>query len=235
MKFKQWLDKIEEASATKVRPSNISNVDRSALYGLAAQYGHSSTQLPISKGFDNKAVSSVIAGVGSGIGNELTKSGRVFTPPGNLVKFPDLNKEMVMHGTLPLQKPLYKDSSGKMVRIFNSNNYSENMFSKVLPFVPDPANDPRVKKLGDDPATPGKFLSPSAKNIEETEWAKSFTRALILIMIVNDMTQKGLDSKYDLRKAEKKIEEEESGNLICVYSFKPKTKVPDRLKDGDFQ
>jgi hypothetical protein len=108
------------------------------------------------------------------------------------------------------------------------------MFSKVLPFVPDPANDPRVKKLGDDPATPGKFLSPSAKNIEETEWAKSFTRALILIMIVNDMTQKGLDSKYDLRKAEKQIEEEESGNLICVYSFKPKAKVPDRLKDGDF-
>lgn len=234
MKFKEWLDKIEEVATTKVRPTNLSNVDRSGLYGLAAQYGHSSTQLPISKGFDNKAVASVVAGVGSGIGRELEKSGRVFTAPPNIVKFPDLNQEMVMNGTLPLQIPVYKDEYGKRYEIFSSKNYSGNMFSKVLPFVKDPANDPRVRQIGDDPVTPGKFLSPRAKNVEEMEWAKSFTRTLIHIMIANTMVQKGLDSKYDLRKAKLEIEEEESGNLICVYSFEPKTKAPDRLKNGDF-
>lgn len=233
MKFKDWLGKIEEASATKIRPGPASNVDRSALYGLSAQYGHTSTQLPVSKELGNKAVTSVFGGIGSGIGKELEKSGRVFTAPPNLVPFPELNKAIVMHETLPLQIPVYKDDSGKRYEIFSSKNYSGNMFSKVIPFVKDPANDPRVRKVG-EPYVVGTFMSPNNKNLDELEWAKSFTRTLIHIMIANAMVEKGLENRYDLRKAKLEVEEVEDGNFVCVYSFEPKKQVPQGIKDGDF-
>jgi len=227
MRFKEWLGKIEEAT-TNNTPGPGSNTDRSALYGLSAQYGHKGTQVPISMGIDNKAAASLIAGVGGGVGSALNRSGFTVTAPPTLTKFPETKQKLVRNYSLPLQLPYEEDSDRPVV---NTSNSTKNLFMKLGQIIQDkdPKNDPRVRKLGEDPNISGKFKLPDMSDYTQIEEAKVFTRGLIHMVIANQLFEEGMMGKYDLQSPVVEAEGIRDGILICALSFNRLKDIPDSI------
>jgi hypothetical protein len=234
MNFKKWLT-ISEAGTTRVRPSGQSNVDRSALYGLAAQYGHRGTQLPISKGIDNKAVASVLAGIGSGVGAEQEASGFVASPPPQMVPFPTGKKAYLEKGYLPLQIPFIGRQYLPGLKPDGSNTgEGSDITKKVYDQIPVPEQDPRVRTIEDGSSSlSGKFPTPSSfkNDISHYGLSKNFTRSLIKISIVNKMMKQGLHEKYNVLKAKLEQEHIHDDALVCVFSFEPIKTVAQDIDD----
>lgn len=237
MNFKKWLT-ISETGTTRVRPSNASNVDRSALYGLAAQYGHRGTQLPISKGVDNKAVASVLAGIGSAIGKEQEESGFVSAPPPQMVELPSGSRVYLDKGYMPLQIPFVDGAYLPGLHPDNSNSSEgTDITKKVYNHIKFPDQDQRVRTMNDpsDQKISGKFLSPSTlrgnSQINTYGLAKNFTRALIKISLINKMMKEGLHEKYNVLKAKLEQEYIHDDSLVCVFSFEPIKTVAQDIED----
>lgn len=229
MNFKKWLNKIEEASgrATVNRPTATSVVDRSALYGLAAQFGHSGTQLPVSMDYKNKAVTSLAAGIGSSINKEFERSGRNISAPPNIGEFPSAKDKSIRYGMLPLQLPKLTDENGQTYYVISS--FSGDLLSKVSQIMTDPLKDSRVVKIGEK-YTKEKFMAPDMNDYNDVERSKSFTRALIQQIIYLSMSEQD-KSKYNFKKPKVESEAVKDGNLIVVFSF-PRTKdISDEIGD----
>lgn len=231
MKFKEWLGKIEEAN-TKNTAGPGSNTDRSALYGLSAQYGHRGTQVPISRGIDNKGTASLIAGIGSGVGSALDRSGFTVTPPPSLTKFPETRSKLVRNYSLPLQLPYVEGSDRPVV---NTSNSPKNLFIKLGQIIEDkdPLKDPRVRKMGESGNEAGKFILPAMEDYTQREQAKDFTRGLIHMVIANQLFAEGMMDKYDLQNYEQKVEGVRDGVLICALTFKRLNDIPDDIGDQE--
>jgi len=229
MKFREWLDKIEEAGGgTKFTASSSSNTDRSALYGLSAQYGHRGTQVPISWGLNNKGTASLIAGIGSGIGASLDSSGFSATPPPNITPFPNMKEHLVRSYSLPLQLP-YEEGEDRP--IVNTSISYKNLFMKLGQIIQDrdPKKDPRVRQAGDNGSERGKFKLPNANDYTEILRAKEFTRGLIHMVIANQLFEEGMMGKYDLQNPTVENEGERNGMWICALSFKRLNNIPDNI------
>jgi hypothetical protein len=232
MRFKEWLDKIEEAGGVKMTPGPGSNTDRSALYGLSAQYGHRGTQVPLSWGIDNKGTASLIAGVGGGIGAELNKSGFTVTAPPNLTKFPERNSKMVRNYSLPLQLPYLEGEDRPVV---NTSNSTRNLFIKLGQVIQDkdPTKDSRVRQMDGGGNEQGKFKLPDMSDYTQIEQAKVFTRGLIHMVIANQLFAEGMMDKYDLQSPTVEAEGIRDGILICAISFKRLKDIPDGIGNGE--
>lgn len=227
MKFKEWLGKIEEAMTKNIAGPG-SNTDRSALYGLSAQYGHRGTQTPISFGLNNKAMASLIAGVGSGVGSALDRSGFTVTPPPSLTPFPTTQKKLVRNYSLPLQLP-YEE--GEEMPIVNTSNSTRNLFMKLGQVIvdKDPLKDARVRKLDDAGDAKGSFRLPDMNDYAQIEQAKVFTRGLIHMVIANQLFEEGMMNKYDLQNPNVEAEGVRDGILICALSFNRLKDIPDNI------
>ncbi len=231
MNFKKWLENIEEsARGTVNRPTNNSVVDRSALYGLAAQFGHSGTQLPVSMDYRNKAVASLAAGVGSSVNKEFERSGRSIVAPSNIAKMPSFTNKIVKHGSLPLQLPKLIDPKDKEP-FYILNTFNKNLFQKVIAIIPDPISDPKVIKIGEEPSD-SKFILPKEEDFVELEQSKAFTRALIHITIYNLLSEKEKE-RYDIKNPKVEAEGIRDGNLIVAFSFSPRNDIPDEIKNQE--
>lgn len=227
MKFKEWLNKIEEAN-TKNTAGPGSNTDRSALYGLSAQYGHRGTQVPISWGIDNKATASLVAGIGGGIGAELNKSGFNLAAPPSITKFPEMTSKLVRNYSLPLQLP-YEEGSDRPV--VNTSNSTKSLFMKLGQIIQDkdPLQDPRVRQLNDSGRESGKFKLPNMNDYTQIEQAKAFTRGLIHMVIANQLFAEGMMGRYDLQNPTVEAEGIRDGVFICAMSFKRLKDLPDGI------
>jgi hypothetical protein len=232
MNFKKWLENIEEsARGTVNRPTNNSVVDRSALYGLAAQFGHSGTQLPVSMDYRNKAAASLAAGVGSSINREFERSGRSIVTPPNIAKMPSFTNKIVKHGSLPLQLPkIFMNPKDKEPR-YILNTFNKNLFQKVIEIIPDPMRDPRVIKIGEEPSN-SKFILPKQEDFVELEQAKAFARALIHITIYNSLSEEEKE-RYNIKNPKVEAEGIRDGNLIVAFSFSPRNDIPDEIKNQE--
>lgn len=233
MRFKEWLENIEESRGTvKHTPGPSSNTDRSALYGLSAQYGHRGTQVPLSWGIDNKGTASLIAGVGAGIGSALNRRGFTVTAPPSLTKFPEIRSKLVRNYSLPLQLPYIEGSDKPVV---NTSNSPKNLFIKLGQIIEDkdPLKDPRVRKMGESGSEPGKFKLPDFGDYTQREQAKDFTRGLIHMVIANQLFAEGMMDKYDLQSYEQKVEGVRDGVLICALTFKKLNDMPDDIGDQE--
>jgi hypothetical protein len=229
MKFREWLDKIEEAGGgTKFTASSSSNTDRSALYGLSAQYGHRGTQVPISWGLNNKGTASLIAGIGSGIGASLDSSGFSATPPPNITPFPNMKEQLVRNYSLPLQLPYLEGSDRPVV---NTSNSRRSLFLKLGQIIQDkdPLKDPRARKMGDSGNEAGKFKTPDPSDYTQIEQAKDFTRGLVHMVIANKLFEEGMINKYDLQNPSVEAEDVRDGIFICAMSFKRLNDIPDNI------
>ena len=230
MKFREWLDKIEEAGGNvKQVAGSGSNTDRSALYGLSAQYGHRGTQLPISLGLNNKATASLIAGIGSGIGASLDSSGFSATAPPNITPFPTTKNQLVRHYSLPLQLPYEEGEDRPITKVSNSSYKS--LFMRLGQIIQDrdPLKDPRVRQAGDDGSEGGKVRLPNKNDYAEMLQAKEFTRGLIHMVIANQLFEEGMMSKYDLQNPAVEAEGTREGMFICALSFKRLNDIPDNI------
>jgi hypothetical protein len=226
MKFREWLGKIEEN--TKNVATSASNTDRSALYGLSAQYGHRGTQTPIGWGLNNKATASLIAGVGSGVGSALDRSGFTVTAPPSITPFPTTNKKLVRHYSLPLQLP-YEE--GEDMPIVNMSYSTKNLFIKLGRLIRerDPKKDARVRQAGDNGDETGKFRLPNMNDYTQIEQAKYFTRGLIHMVIANQLFEEGMMNKYDLQSPSIENEGVRDGMFICALSFKKLNDISDSI------
>lgn len=230
MRFREWLGKIEEASGgRKYVPGPESNTDRSALYGLSAQYGHRGTQLPISWGIDNKGSASLVAGVGGGVGSALDRSGFTVTPPPSLTKFPEIRSKLVRNYSLPLQLPYLEGEDRPIVNTSNSSRRS--LFLKLGQIIQDkdPLKDPRVRKIGDSSNESGKFKFPNTSDYAQIAQAKDFTRGLVHMVIANKLFEEGMINKYDLQNPSVEAEDVRDGIFICAMSFKKLKDIPDNI------
>jgi hypothetical protein len=228
MNFKKWIALTEAGAGgnTRNRPTSQSNVDRSSLYGLAAQYGHSGTQVPISFGLNNKATTSFLAGIGSGIDKAQRDSGFEPAPAPQIQEFPISNKTYTESGYLPLQLPYILATRETLpgFKLSGLASHEADLSKQVFNFVRDPESDERVRKPGENPKDTNKFASLESMGRSATDLygnAKNFTRALIKIMIINRMFEKNLNTKYDLSKGRLGKEHVEDGNLVCVFYFEP--------------
>jgi hypothetical protein len=228
MRFKEWLDKIEEAGNTKMTAGPGSNTDRSALYGLSAQYGHRGTQVPISWGIDNKGTASLIAGIGGGVGSALDRSGFTVTPPPSLTKFPEIKGKLVRNYSLPLQLPYVE---GEDRPIVNTSNSTRNLFIKLGKVIQDkdPLKDPRVRRVGESGREPGKFKIPDPGDYTQIIQAKDFTRGLVHMVVANQLFGEGMMNKYDLQNPTVEVEDVKDGIFICAMSFKKLKDIPDNI------
>jgi hypothetical protein len=232
MRFKEWLNKIEEAGGVKHTAGPGSNTDRSALYGLSAQYGHRGTQVPLSWGIDNKGSASLIAGVGSGVGSALDRSGFTVTPPPSLTKFPEIRSKLVRNYSLPLQLPYLEGSDRPVV---NTSNSRRSLFLKLGQIIQDkdPLKDPRVMKMGDSGNEAGKFKIPDPSDYTQIGQAKDFTRGLVHMVIANKLFEEGMINKYDLQNPSVEAEDVRDGVFICAMSFKKLKDIPDNIGNGE--
>jgi len=215
--FKHWLGTIEESGRGAVnRPSSSVVTDRSAIYGLAGQFGHASTQLPISFGHQNKAVASVLSGIGAGVEKVFQKKGRSLSPPPNIADLPRSSNKMVAYGILPLQLPLInKDNEIQRISV----NYAT--VSKV---IPDPIKDPRVVKTNEE-FSDSTFLKPDISDFNQLNDSKQFTTLLLQRIIISAQSTETL-KKYNFLKP--KLENEAikkingDNHYFLVFSF-PRT------------
>jgi hypothetical protein len=230
MNFKEWIKITERAGTTRQRPTSIDVVDRGSLYGAAAQFGRTSTQTPFAAGWNNQAVSSLIAGVGAGTNKALAATGYEPSPAPQINELPSTNKSIVEKGSLPLQLPLIlalgRDGYLPGFRFDKIQSYDSDISKQVYSHVKDPENDPRVRTADNNsPNDKDKFatLEQIGKNNTQGLYgiAKNFTRALIKISVINKMYEKGLDKKYNLSKGKLGKEVESDGNLICAFYFEP--------------
>jgi len=228
MRFKEWLGNIEEAQLTKHTPGPGSNTDRSALYGLSAQYGHRGTQVPLSWGLDNKGTASLLAGVGGGVGSALDRSGFTVTPPPSLTKFPEIRGKLVRNYSMPLQLPYVE---GENRPIVNTSNSRRSLFIKLGQLIQDkdPLKDPRVRRVGESGREQGKFKIPDPGDYTQIIQAKDFTRGLVHMVIANQLFSEGMMNKYDLQNPTVEVEDVKDGIFICAMSFNKLKSMPDSI------
>lgn len=241
MNFKEWLTIAEAGGTTRTRPTQQTVTDRGSLYGLSAQFGHRGTQMPLSAGINNQAVSGLAAGIGSGVNKALADSGFEPSPVPQISQLPTIDKPLLEKGILPLQLPLILSPTRQELPGFKISDslqsYDMDIHKQVYKQVSDPDNDVRVRKINDDPQDRTKFATlQQMKGPQETQnllgLAKNFTRALIKISVILKMREKGLDKKYDLSKGRLGKEQENNGNLISVFYFEPyKTVDQEEVKE----
>lgn len=237
MNFKKWMALTEAGGTTRNRPTSQSNVDRSSLYGLSAQYGHRGTQVPISWGLNNKATAGFLAGIGSGIDKAQRDSGFEPSPPPQIQNFPMSGATHIETGYLPLQLPkiLATNETLPGFKLSGLASYEADLSKQVYNFVRDPENDDRVRKPSDNPNDRNKFATLKSMGGGASDLyaiAKNFTRALIKITIINRMFEKNLNTKYDLSKGRLGKEHVEDDNLVCVFYFEPmKTADEEEVKE----
>lgn len=228
MNFKNWLGTIEEAGRGTVnRPSSSVVTDRSAIYGLAGQFGHASTQLPISFGYQNKAVASLISGIGGSLEKVFQKKGRSISPPANIADLPESRDRMITYGILPLQLPLIKSEVGDYQRI-NIN------YSTVSKIIPDPMRDPSVVKTNQK-FSDSTYKKPDISDFNQLEDSKQFTTLLLQRIIISAQSTE-TQKKYNFLKPriERQLIKKIDGNehLFLVFSFPRTVDVSDEFGEN---
>ena len=225
MNFKNWL--LISEKNVKNTPSSGSAIDTSSLYGAAAQWGGSHTQLP-----GEKAATHLGTGVGLGVDAELQKQGRVFNAQGTIVDRPGIKDMLVMHGELPIQINKESKFYNKEGQPMCQCKGQKETWTYILDHlgVKDPMNHDMVLRPGNEYRKGETFipLYDSDEKIDEADscvqCAKNFTKTLIHIVIVNEIVRKGDKDKYDLLNPEFQKEIERDGRLLCVLSFKKSDK-----------
>jgi hypothetical protein len=243
MKFKEWIRKLEEAAKAAspttrftANPSSVTKPDMTSYRGVP--YGWEKTQIPYSKSFDNPGVIAVPAGIGAGVDSEMKKSGREFSPSVRVSEFPTELNPLVMHGSLPLQYPMYieinPDETRNEVYLFTrSSNYISGLnFQNVSKSLQ--LNLGRIRTLDNNPEDwdePNRFILFSDEtrfggretDFNDLEVAKLFTRYAIQTLITNDMLDQNEDiiNRYNIMKPTLEYETLTDNVLVCVFTFKP--------------
>ena len=222
MNFKNWL--LISEKNVKNKPVSGSAIDTSSLYGAAAQWGGSHTQLP-----GEKAVTHVGTGIGLGVDAELEKQGRVFNAQGRIVDRPGIKDALVMHGELPLQIDKvysYEFRGEERQRCQCKSQRDAWIYVHDHLGVKDPVTNDMVLR-NNNKYEAGKTFIPlgSVEDVDScAQCALNFTKTLIHITIVNEIVKQGNKDKYDLLNPEFKKEIERDGNLLCVLVFKKSDK-----------
>lgn len=234
MKFKEWL-KINEAQRQPYQKSG-GILNTAAGTGFASRFGHGLTQLPISASLDNTAVASVAGGIGGAFSKAMKKMGHEFTPAVRIDPYPREQAPNVQHGTLPLQSPFLEKKMIISPHFRMSNKSLRNL--KSLIGISDPKTDPRIRKLGeDDSYDESRFTVFTGKSRDIFEISKEFTKALVCMIIIENMRAQYGENKYDLEKFKVEadhVDMDSDGKykMVCVLSFQPKANSTEDL-DGE--
>jgi hypothetical protein len=221
MKFKNWLQKIEEASGgQRFRPSGGSGAvsDTSSQTGITGIFGRPGTTLST-----DKIVPGVLGASGKSLEGSMRRKGLEQVPSAHIDNMPTSGAERVIQFSLPLQSPIL---NGNPVLNIGSGSYSSSIMINVENVVKKPETDPRVRLNGQlNPNDSSKFqlYTINDDGIAEYQRALNFTKALMHIMAINEMEKLRL-TRYNLQKPEIKertIEKDKHYDLICVFSFTP--------------
>jgi hypothetical protein len=236
MRFKEWLEKIDEsAPRTQNAPSPFT-----AAANAASRFGSGATQLAISADLDNATVAGLAGGVGSAINRNLQRMGHNIAQTPRIEPFPRDKKPLIEHGSLPLQLPII---DGRPV-LGQSFTYGKAGVRSLRGLVSDRSyEDGKIRKVGEDLdeiAPPGKFeLYQRIENREDAirsyQTAVNFTQALIHVIIRDKMQNVDkLKNKYDVDSMKlESTQTNENNTITCVFSFKPNATMVDKDDGGE--
>ena len=222
MKFKNWLQKIEEASGSqRFRPSGGSGAvsDTSSQTGITGIFGRPGTTLPT-----DKIVPGLLGAAGQSFQSSMRRKGLDQVPSAHIDRMPDSGAERIIQFSLPLQSPKI---NGNSILNIGSGSYTSSVMLNVANVVKEPEADSRVRLNGqinpNDDRTKFELYQIKKNEISEYQRALNFTKAIMHIMAINEMEKLRLN-RYNLQKPEIKertVEKDTHYDLICVFSFTP--------------
>lgn len=188
MNFGQWLRRLEESGA---EPSQ--GVKR----GPEALYGGPRTMLPVSLGFDNRLMASLVGGAGEARAKIRARKG---AEPGSVAQFSpldDLRRDHMHEVYMPLQLPIDHNRGDRPPR-YNSKTYIDYLRGN---YAADPLQDEsiynvdqskggpktEIKNLNQDPdlmKTKLYAFNRAKEDKIDSEYATNFTMALMQASLV---------------------------------------------------
>jgi len=228
MKFKNWLQKIEES---KFRPKNI-DVGNLAIGRIGPMGTFGQTDSP---SIGSRAVSGLLGGIGKSLRQELGSLGA--EAPYNLLPPVEWKENFIDGISLPLQLPYINGKEVPGIKVSRSASYGADRTTlvNVMTFFQgkNPFEDPRVRKPNELAEDNNKFdlVNLQEKNELSIFIAKKFTLALAKLIMMHKNFDKTKFYDFENPKVTQYIK---NNQLVCVFTYQKLKNLPKDVEQEDY-